>query len=151
MSKAANAVTRTTQGKFRHRISAETRAAVEHMANTGASCTAAADHAKMTKDGLARALKKPHVKALLNQMIADVRENAAQLAYIRLNVMSQTAVSEHVKADTNKWIAGVDGISPVQKVQGQHHITHKFEGFDYDDPDVVDVTPPDTQSGGQDD
>ena len=136
-------------GAGKERVSVKMRNTLTLMAETGVSLKHAANKAGMAEESALKAFRRPHIKRLFKQMVEEVRENAAQLAYLRLNHMSQTAASEHVKADTNKWVAGVDGISPVQKVQGQHHHTVEFGGFTYDDVDTIDHAAPDTKSEDQ--
>ena len=78
-----------------------------------------------------RAFDRPRVRNAFNQVVKAIRDNAAQAAYLRINNMGITASSEQVRLKANVFVAGVDGISPVVKVQGQHHISHSFGGFDY--------------------
>lgn len=132
------------------RVTPTTRAALEFMAQTGADRPTAAKEVGMHPESLARALRRPHVKAVLNQMIADVRENAAQRAYLRVNNLAATTENERMRFDASRWVAGIDGISPVQKVQGSHHHNHQFGGFEYvRPPDVIEATT-DTPSAATD-
>ncbi len=147
MTDNTKAPERTSKGQFRTRISAEARAAVTIMATEGVSRAEAAERADITDDALRRALKRPHVRRLFNQIVKEVRDNAAQAAYLKINHLSDTADNERLKYDANRWIAGVDGISPVQKVQGTHSHRHEFGGFVFDDSDVIDGTATDSQSG----
>ena len=85
------------------------------------------------------------------------RKNAmsgGQQAHIRIVELSQNAKSETVRADCNKWLAGVDNIAPVKKVEANHQQQIAFGGFEVvldrsdddnrDDPN--DVTPLDGAS-----
>lgn len=107
--------------------------ALEAMAFEGLPLPRAAEQFNIRPDNLLRAFDRPHVRTAFNQVVKAIRDNAAQAAYLRINHMSLTASSEQVKLKANAWVAGVDGISPVQKVQGQHQINHSFGGFDYGD------------------
>lgn len=128
------------------RISDEMRQCITLMATQGLDLYDAAGKAGITRDSAVRNMHKPHILRLLNQMIKDVRDNAAQQAYIRNNHLAKTADNQRLRFDANRWVAGVDGISPVQKVQGQHQLTHSFKGFEYPTLDPIDVTPADMQS-----
>lgn len=130
-----------SQPKTRVRISDEMRQCIEFMATEGLPAPVAAARAGITRDTAVRNMRKPHVLKLFKQRVREIRDNAAQQAYMRINHTAQTSTSERIKLDANKWIAGVDGVSPVQKVQGQHLHSHTFSGFDYPDLDPVDVTP----------
>jgi hypothetical protein len=46
--------------------------------------------------------------------------------------MSETAASETVKLDAYKWIAGVDNIAPIKRVEGRMTHTHAFQWFGFD-------------------
>lgn len=131
-------------------IHGKTREAFEAMAYEGIDLHSAAQRVGMRPDNLARAFKKKNVRRAYNQLIKAIRENAAQGAYMRINHISKTSASDHVKLDANRWIAGVDGISPVQKVEGRHLHRHDFGGFDYGDAEARDVTPEDAASHADD-
>ena len=142
---------RRKNGKFKARVSAISRSALEVMALEGVTPDIAAQRVGMNVRSLKAALRKPHVKALFNQMVKDVRENAAQAAYLRINHMATVAESERLKFDASRWVAGVDGISPVTKSQGTMQHTHNFGGFTFDEGDTIDGEITDSQSVGDDD
>lgn len=132
-------------------LGAQNRQAIEMMAHEGIDLHTAAKRMNVRPDSLIRAFKRPKVKRAFNQLLKDIRENAAQAAYLRINHLAKTGTSERLRLDANRWIAGVDGISPVQKVHGQHHHSHAFQGYEYDDPNApIDVTP-DNPSSADDD
>ena len=139
------------KGGQRTRLSTQMATVIEIMAYKGLPLSDAAKQAGITYVSARRAMSQQHVKNAFNQLVAEIRANAGQAAYLRLVDISINAKSETVRADANKWVAGVDGISPITKVQGTHAVTHKFEGYKYDRPDAVDVTPTDQTSGGHDD
>ncbi|MGJ5621077.1 hypothetical protein [Sulfitobacter sp. MF3-043] len=132
-----------TPKKTRVRISDEMRKCIELMASEGLPVHVAAERANITRDTAVRKMRKAHVLRLFNQRVKDVRDNASQAAYMRINHLSVASTNERVKLDASKWVAGVDGISPVQKVQGDHFHRHVFGGFSYPDLEPVDVTPED--------
>jgi hypothetical protein len=130
---------------------------LELMAYEGLSLPHAAQRASMKLESARKAMAKPHTKVAFNQLVAAIRENAGQAAYLRLNHMSQTAQSETVKMEANKWVAGVDGIAALKRVEGKHTVSHTFGGFEYgsrDNPDAIDAQViddgADNQSGDHD-
>jgi myo-inositol catabolism protein IolC len=133
------------------RLSAKMRAVLEHMAETGDDLKTTANLKGMNIQAAQRAFRKPHVKKAFVLMCSEVRDNAAQSAYLRINNMAQTAESERLKFDASKWVAGVDGISPVQKSDNRHQHNVTFGGFTYPDLEAKDVTPANTKSPTQDD
>ncbi|WP_120636036.1 hypothetical protein [Ruegeria sp. EL01] len=124
--------------------------ALEAMAYEGMSLHLAAKREGIRPDNFARTFNKPHIRRVYNQVVKAIRDNAAAQAYVRNVNLAQSSNSDHVKADLNKWIAGVDGIAAVKRVEGRMHHQHSFGGFDYDDDEPVDVTPEDTQSPADD-
>lgn len=129
--------------------------ALEAMAYEGLSLHLAAKQHKIRTDNFTRTFNNPRVRRVYNQVVKAIRDNAGQQAYVRMVNLSQTSSSDHVKLEANKWIAGVDGIAALKRVEGRMQHTHAFAGFDYPEPDTVDVTPTDAdtdiQSGGPDD
>lgn len=125
------------------------KTALEAMAHEGLSLPLAAAHAKMNILSLKAAFRKNHVKQAYNQLITDIRNNAGQSAYLRINHLSQTADSETVKLEANKWVAGVDNIAPIKRVEGRISHIHAFAGFAFGDDEAVDVTPLDNPSGDE--
>jgi hypothetical protein len=115
--------------------------ALEEMAFEGKSLSLAAKANNIRTDNLTRTFNKPHIRHVYNQLVKTIKENAGMQAYIRNIQLSQTSGSDHVRADLNKWIAGVDGIAALKRVEGKFSHTHAFGGFDYPDPEPIDVTP----------
>ena len=134
----------------RCRVSSQYKAAFMDMIHRGASPQSAAEAHGIRLTNLRRALARPHVRAAYNQTLKAVRDGAAQQAYLRINGMAQEAQSDRLKFDANRWIAGVDGISPVQKVEGRVSHNVQFTGFDYPDLGAKDITPKDSQSHDDD-
>lgn len=114
--------------------------AFEDMAYRGIPLPLAAKHHKIRPDNLTRAFNRPAVRAVYNQIVKSIREGAGVQAYLRNVELSVSSSSDHVKADLNKWIAGVDGIAALKRVEGRMHHTHSFDGFEYP---TLDVTPAD--------
>lgn len=133
------------------RVSPKMKAVIEHMAETGVSLKCAAEHCGMGPDAARTAFNRPVVRRAFNQLVKEVRDNAAQQAYLGIVEQSQKATNERLRFDAKRWVAGVDGISPVQKVHGQHSHSHSFTGFTYPDLEPKDVTPVDAQSDAQGD
>lgn len=130
---AETASERSKQGKYKPRISTKMKAVIEVMAHEGISLDVAAKRIEMDKRSARRAFKRPIVRAAFNSLVNDVRENSAQQSFLRINDLSQRETDDRLKLEANKWVAGVGGISPVQKVQGQHQVAHTFAGFSYED------------------
>lgn len=113
------------------RISPRVRKAIAYMVWDAMDRTAAAERAGITSDNLRKALKQPKVKALMAQEFKELREGAPIEAYANIRELGHTAKSEDVRLRSNQWVAGVDGLAPVTKVQGQMKVSHAFEGFAY--------------------
>ena len=116
------------------RLAKKTIKALEAMAYEGLSLHVAADRTEIRRSNLQRAFESPKVKQTFNQIIDFIQSNAAQAAYLRMVDLAQNAKSEHVRADCNKWMAGVDGIAPIKRVQSQNQHAVTFGGFDYGEP-----------------
>ena len=80
--------------------------------------------------------------------------SGGQQAHIRIVDLSRNAKSETIRADCNKWLAGVDNIAPVKKVEANHQHKVAFGGFEVvldrsdgeNEHDPKDVTPLDEDS-----
>ncbi len=125
----------------RTRLHAHSKQALEDMAYEGLTPSQAAQRHNIRPNNFIKAINKPEVRKAYNQLVRAIRDNAAQAAYLRINHMSTTAESEHVRLKANEWVAGVDGISKVQKVEGNMRHSVVFGGFDYPDLEPKDVTP----------
>lgn len=146
-----NTPTTTKPKQTRLRISPQMREVLELMVHEGLPLPLAAQKVGMTIEAAKRAERRQHVRNLYNQMVDQVRKGAAQQAYLGIVHQSHSADNDRLKFDAKRWVAGVDGISPVQKVQGQHQVAHQFTGFAYPTLQAKDVTPVDTSSPGADD
>ena len=120
------------------------------MAHEGLPLLHAAERFKVDDSTLYRAMLRPHVKQAFAQVLKAIREGAAQAAYLKINHLAHTADSKRLQFDASRWIAGVDGISPVQKVDARHQHNVQFQGFAYPDIHAKDVTPADSKSPDDD-
>ena len=134
-------------------ISGKIRAAIGLMIEEGLTRQAAAEKAGIKDHSLYVALTKPHVKAFRMGLINEQRTSEGQRAYIKLTKLGDTASSEHVQMEASKWVAGVDGISPVQKQDVRHSgVVGIVPGYTIErrtkraGDDALDVTPTDPQS-----
>lgn len=110
-------------------LSAKNVEALELMAYEGLSPHVAADRLGIRKANLLRAFDTPKVRAVYQELVDHIRQNVGQQAYMRIVELSQTAKSETVRADCNKWLAGVDNIAPVKRVEASHQHKVQFGGF----------------------
>jgi hypothetical protein len=131
-----------TEGMQRARLSTQMKDVLELMAYQGLNVRNAATKIGWEPASAVRAFGRPHVKDAYYQLVREIRSNAAQEAYLRINSMANEADSEHVRLAANQWIAGVDGIAAVKRVEGRMTVSHQFAGFDYGEAmgEVVDGT-----------
>ena len=137
---AAEAAMRPTFAGLR--LAGRTVQALELMAYEGLSLRDAAERVGVRRDNLQRAFDLVDVRARFNLIVRHIRDNGAQEAYLRMTAMAKSAESEHVRMECNKWLAGVDGLAPVKRVEGKFSMNHSFGGFAFNDG-PVDVTPED--------
>lgn len=131
------------------KLAARTVRALEDMAYRGVPLPHAADTHGIRRDSLTRSFNTPATRAVYNQIVKSIREGAAVQAYLRNVNLAHQATSETVRLDANKWIAGIDGIAALKRVEGRMHHSHTFRGFDFDEAmGLKDVTP-DTSSDGE--
>lgn len=133
------------------RLGVKTVKALEMMAYEGASPDIAAETHGLLRHNLIRAYNTPAVRKAYNQIVRALRENAGQQAYMRIARLSQQSASDHVRLEGNKWIAGVDNIAPVRRVEGKYQVNHSFGGFEFEDPTVINGQSHDTTSEEDDD
>lgn len=127
------------------------KAALEQMAYEGASLHVAARENGIRTDNFIKAFNRPHVRKRYNAIVSAIREGAAVQSYLRIQRRAESALSEHVRQRADEWIAGVDGLSPLKRVEGKHSHTHTFGGFDYGAVTIESEDYRDLQSGGEDD
>lgn len=120
------------------RISRKVRDAVELMISQARKRADAAQQAGLTDDALYRALKKPEVQALMRERLADLRKSEAARSIARMADIADTGRSEAAKVEANKWLAGIEGVRPAERVQHDH--THRIvPGY------VIDLGGPDLE------
>lgn len=127
------------------------KAALEDMAFNGTPLHLSAQKHGVRVDNFMRAFSRPHVRKAFNSIVAGIRENAAIGAYLRIQERATSAASEHVRQRADEWIAGVDGLAPLKRVESKHSHSHTFGGFDYGGITIEGSVSPDNQSAGTDD
>lgn len=144
-------VAKTPQNSFKGiKLAARTIRALEDMAYRGVPLTHAADAHGIRRDSLVRSFNNPATRAVYNQIVSSIREGAAVQAYLRNVELAHLATSETVKLEANKWIAGVDGIAALKRVEGRMAHHHTFGGFDFGTFGTTVEHSPDTPSGADD-
>ncbi len=114
--------------------------ALEMMAYEGLDYRVAAERAGIERRNFRRTFNLPQVRKAYMSVLSHLRANAGQRAFRRIDHLSQTAQSEHVRLEGSKWVAGVEGLAPVKRVEGKFDINHTFGGFDYgEDADHTDT------------
>lgn len=109
------------------RISKRLREAIRLMVEDGLTRAKAAETAGMTDHGLYSALRKPHVRALRRELVGALRESAASRTIARAEKLADSAESEHVRNDANKFLASLDpDTAPINR--NESTITHKGIG-----------------------
>jgi hypothetical protein len=112
----------------RARLSPQMASVLDVMALEGLSVRDAARQVGMSPDAALKALKRPHVKTAYNHMLNEVRQNAAHRAYLRICHLAEAGDSEEVRLRACMWVAGVEDIAPLKKVQAQF-ASGPFGGF----------------------
>ena len=80
------------------------------------------------------------------EAIDAARENAAHKAWATMYFLMTEGGSDRIKFEAARWIAGVEGMSPVAKVDARVAHNVSFGGFAYPTLKAKDATPPDNQS-----
>lgn len=97
------------------RISRSVKRSIDHMVFTGAKRADAAQFSGITDKALYTALTLPHVLAYLNTQQQVLRTSAAARSIARVDNLADESESDHVKLDANKFLLGIEGISPVAR------------------------------------
>jgi hypothetical protein len=111
------------------RISGRVRSAIRLMVNEGRSRSAAAQECGITDDWLYRALEKPECKAYRASLMQALRESEASRTIARAAKLADSAQSEHVQLQANTWLAGIEGVSVVQKSESLNVHKHMIPGL----------------------
>lgn len=121
-------------------IGARSVQALELMVTEGLDAEIAAKRVGLRTNNFRRTFNLPQVRTAYIQAVKFLRQGAGQRAFRRIDHLAQTAQSEHVRLEGNKWVAGVEGLAPVKRVEGKFDINHTFGGFDYgEDADHTDT------------
>jgi hypothetical protein len=89
----------------------------------------AALKAGLTDHALYCALAKPHVAAYRNTVLGVLRNSEAARTISRGVLLADTAQSEAVRNDANKWLAALEGISPIAKSESLNVHNHMHSGL----------------------
>ena len=90
----------------------------------------------MKDDSLYVALRRPAVKAYRSQVLAELRQSLPERAIITSSeIMEDAQQKASDRLAAARWLAGIEGVSPIQKT----HSVHQVVGYDYGD--TIDVTP----------
>ncbi len=108
------------------------------MAFEGLERKKAAEKAGLKDDSLYVALRRPEVKALLNEFVADLRKSAAARSIARVDRLADESGSDHVRLEANKFLLGIEGVRPVERHQHDHTVK-VVPGY------VLDMSGPDLQ------
>jgi len=99
------------------RISTNVKRAIEAMVHDGKKRAEAAQIAGILDESLRQALTRQECCAYLNDQLRVKRTSAAARTVAKAEQLMDGAESEHVQADMTKWLAGLEGISPVQRTE----------------------------------
>lgn len=111
------------------RISRNVRRAIDVMVFEGAKRSVAAQTAGITDGALQLAMRKPEVLAYMNTQQGVLRTSAAARSVARVDILADEAGSDSVKLDANKWLAGLQGIAPIQRSESITHLVHHQPGL----------------------
>lgn len=89
----------------------------------------AAQIAGLSDHGLYKALRNPPALAYMRAQMQVLRTSAASRTIAKAEKLMDGAQSEHVQADMTKWLAGLEGISPVQRTENMHVHQHVIPGL----------------------
>lgn len=129
------------------RISTRVKRAIDHMVFEGLKRAAAAEKAGLTDNALYIALRKTDVLAYLNMQQQVLRTSAAARSIARVDNLADDSQSDHVKLEANKFLLGIEGVSPITKSENTSIIKNMTPGLtvnfimgapQQDDPRVID-------------
>lgn len=107
------------------RISPNVRRAIEHMVSDGLSRQAAAEKAGIQDNTLYIALRKPEVLAYRNECMRVIRTSEAARSVKRIGDLAESATSETVKFESNKFLLATDPTDPIIPTQ-RTETAHRF-------------------------
>lgn len=126
MSLTANAL----EHQPKTRISARVREAIRLMVETGLKRPDAAQAVGLQDNSLYIAMRKPEVLAWRAECMQILRTSAASRMVAKAVELADDAKSESVKLDAIKWVAGLEGIAPVQRTENIHHLNVQVPGLE---------------------
>lgn len=106
------------------RISTNIRRAIELVVLKGEKIDEACKSVGITRWAYDKAFLKAEVRAFQSECMRVSRTNAASRTVAKAEKLMDSAESEHVQMDAVKWLAGLEGIQPVNKSE----ITHTHQG-----------------------
>lgn len=118
-----------TEAHPKARISRKVRDAIRYMVEEGLSRPDAAQKANLTDHGLYQALRNPLVLAYRRELLEVLRTSEAARCIARGAKLADAAQSESVRNDANKWLAGLDGLSPITKTETVNTHRHLLPGL----------------------
>lgn len=95
----------------------------------GLSRPKAAEKAGIADHTLYLAMRKPSVLAYLNSQQQVLRTSAAARSIARIDNLADDAESEHVKLQSNVFLLGIEGVSPVTKTESLNVHKHLHAGL----------------------
>lgn len=111
------------------RIGSKVKEAVRLMVEEGLKRPVAAERAGLKDNSLYVALRRPDVCAFRAELMRVLRESEASRTIARVATLADTAQSEHVRLGANEFLAGIEGISPVQRSESLHVHQHLVPGL----------------------
>lgn len=111
------------------RISRNVRRAIDAMVLQGEKRARAAEIAGITDEAMRKAMHKPEVLAYMNTQQQALRTSAAARSIARIDNLADGSDSDHVKLDANKFLLGIEGVSPVQKSESINVHKHLMPGL----------------------
>lgn len=98
------------------RISRKARHAIDLMVREGLKRSEAAAKAGLTDNAMYVSLRRPETLAYMRDQMQVLRTSAAARTIAKAEQLMDGAESEHVQADMTKWLAGLEGLSPTQRI-----------------------------------
>lgn len=111
------------------RLTAKVRTAIEEIVLRGRNRADAAQIAGMAEDSLYRAMRRPETLAYRTLLLEVLRSGASARTLAKIESLMDCSTSEHVKLQAAQWLAGIDGIVPVQRGEVHHTHSHVLPGL----------------------
>jgi hypothetical protein len=111
------------------RLSTQIREGVRLMVEDGLTRPLAAEKVGILDNSLYKALRRPDVRSLRNDLLRGCRESAASGVVKRVLDLATGAKSDAVKLDANRFLADVAQEGPVHRGEITHHHTGQQPGM----------------------